>query len=78
MGKKLGIILIFLGMLLLLKNSPLGWRLEALLEPYRYEIKQYFWGITFIAAGLYLITEKIIRKVVLVLYLIYLLLYLVV
>ncbi|NJF24781.1 hypothetical protein [Thermococcus sp. Bubb.Bath] len=78
MGKKLGVILVLLGFLLLLKHSAPGMELKSLLEPYRYAIRQYFWGITFIAAGLYLITEKTLRKVVLALYIIYLLLYLVV
>jgi hypothetical protein len=78
MGRKLGILLIFIGLLLLLRHSYLGWKLEALLEPYRYEIKQYFWGITFIAAGLYMVTKRAVRKAILVLYTIYLILYLVV
>ncbi|ASJ02649.1 hypothetical protein A3L09_04930 [Thermococcus profundus] len=78
MGKRLGALLVLLGLLLLLRHSALGMELRNLLEPYRYEIKEYFWGITFIAAGLYMITERALRKAVLTLYIIYLLLYLVV
>jgi len=78
MGKKLGVLLILLGFLLLLRHSALGMEFRTLLEPYKHAIREYFWGVTFIATGLYLITKKALRKVVLTLYILYLLLYLVV
>ncbi|NJE04375.1 hypothetical protein [Thermococcus sp. MV11] len=71
-----GLILVFLGFLLLLKEFQpafLDW-----LRPYAPYIKDAFWGVTLIAFGLYLMTRRAARRVVLLLYLIYLLLYLVV
>ena len=71
-----GCLLVFLGIILLLREFQpafLGW-----LSPYEEYIKDAFWGVTLIAFGLYLMAKKAVRKVVLVLYLIYLLLYLVV
>lgn len=74
--RTLGLIFVFLGLLLLLKQfnpEPIAW-----LQPYAGAIKDAFWGVTLIALGLYMLTKKTARKVVLALYLIYLLLYLVV
>jgi len=74
--RTLGLIFVFLGLLLLLKQfNPefIVW-----LHPYAKPIKDAFWGVTLIALGLYILTKKTTRKVVLALYLIYLLLYLVV
>ncbi|ASJ13134.1 hypothetical protein [Thermococcus thioreducens] len=74
--KTLGWILVFLGVLLLLREFQpafLDW-----LRPYAPYIKDAFWGVTLIAFGLYLTLRKAAKKVVLILYLLYLLLYLVV
>ncbi|WP_258083777.1 hypothetical protein [Thermococcus thermotolerans] len=74
--KTLGWILVFLGVLLLLREFQpafLDW-----LRPYAPYIKDAFWGVTLIAFGLYLMLRKAAKKVVLILYLLYLLLYLVV
>ncbi|ASJ05189.1 MULTISPECIES: hypothetical protein [Thermococcus] len=71
-----GLILVFLGFLLLLKEFQptfLDW-----LRPYAPYIKDAFWGVTLIAFGLYMLTRRAARRLVLLLYLIYLLLYLVV
>ncbi|NJD98285.1 hypothetical protein E3E26_00485 [Thermococcus sp. LS1] len=74
--RTLGIIFVFLGLVLLLKQfNPafIAW-----LQPYAGAIKGAFWGVTLVAFGLYMLTKRTARRVVLVLYLIYLLLYLVV
>lgn len=71
-----GIILVFLGALLLIREfNPafLDW-----LRPYAPYIKDAFWGVTLIAFGLYLMAKGSVKRLVMVLYLIYLLLYLVV
>ncbi|WP_297535298.1 hypothetical protein [Thermococcus sp.] len=71
----IGLILIFLGAILLLQQFH-----PALLDVlYRYEepIRRAFWGVTLIAAGLYLSFRRL-RRVVLILYILYLLVYLVV
>nr|WP_206204461.1 hypothetical protein [Thermococcus sp. 21S7] len=63
-------------MLVLLREfhpAFLGW-----LHPYAPYIKDAFGGVTLIAIGLYFLTRKTARKLVLIAYLIYLLLYLVV
>jgi len=74
--RTLGIILVFLGALLLIREfNPefLDW-----LRPYAPYIKDAFWGVTLIAFGLYLMAKGSAKRLVMVLYLIYLLLYLVV
>ncbi|ANF22106.1 hypothetical protein [Thermococcus piezophilus] len=74
--RTLGIILIFLGIVLLVREfNPafISW-----IAPYAHQIKGAFWGVTLIAFGLYMLTRRTARKLVLIAYLIYLLLYLVV
>ncbi|ASA78287.1 hypothetical protein [Thermococcus sp. 5-4] len=74
--RTLGIILVFIGLLVLLREFDpafLGW-----LQPYAPYIKEAFGGVTLIAIGLYFLTRRTARKLVLIAYLIYLLLYLVV
>ncbi|WP_456367414.1 hypothetical protein [Thermococcus sp.] len=76
MGRTAGIILIFLGLLLLIREfepSLLVW-----LEPYRGIIKNSLAGITLLVAGAYLLTRRTLRKVIVFLYLLYLILYLLV
>lgn len=76
MGKTAGIVLIFLGLLLLMKEFRPAFLLW--IEPYRHLIKGSFGGITLVATGAYLLTKRALRKIILLLYLIYLILYLVV
>ena len=74
--RTLGWIFIFLGVLLLMREFQppfLDW-----LRPYTPYIKDAFWGVTLIAFGLYALTRRTARRLVLLLYLLYLLLYLVV
>ncbi|WP_232462901.1 hypothetical protein [Thermococcus sp. P6] len=76
MVRTIGWVLVLLGFLLLLREfhpSFLGW-----LSPYRSYIKNAFWGVTLVAFGAYLLARGTFRRVVKVLYLIYLILYLVV
>jgi len=73
--KNLGIVLIFLGILLLLQQFHPAFL--DFLYPYAPYIKGAFWGVTLISAGLYL-SVRSLRRLVLVLYLTYLLIYLVV
>jgi len=74
--RTLGIIFIFIGLVLLLKQfNP---EFIAWLRPYAGAIKNAFWGVTLIALGLYLMAKRTARKVVLALYLVYLIIYLVV
>ncbi|ASJ05937.1 hypothetical protein [Thermococcus pacificus] len=71
-----GVLLVFIGLLVLLKQFE-----PAFLEPlksYAPYIKDAFWGVTLIAFGFYIMLRKTARRVVLAIYLIYLLLYLVV
>jgi hypothetical protein len=72
----LGAFLVFLGLLLLLKEFQPAFLVQ--LEPYAHYIKDAFWGVTLIAFGLYMMLRRTARKAVLILYLLYLLLYLVV
>lgn len=74
--KWFGALLVFLGLLLLLRQFEPAF-LEPL-KPYAPYIKDAFWGVTLIAFGLYMMLRRTARRVVLALYLIYLLLYLVV
>ena len=71
----LGALLVFLGLLLLLRQFEPAF-LEPL-KPYAPYIKEAFWGVTLIAFGLYMMLRRTPRKAVLLLYLFYLLLYLV-
>ncbi|WP_010477826.1 hypothetical protein [Thermococcus zilligii] len=76
MGRTAGVVLILLGLLLLvreLRPDFLTW-----LEPYREAIRNSLGGVTLLAAGSYLLTKRTLRKVVVFLYIVYLLLYLVV
>ncbi|HDZ35753.1 MAG TPA: hypothetical protein ENH81_02410 [Thermococcus sp.] len=74
--RTLGLIFVFLGLVLLLREFNPAF--VAWLQPYEGAIRDAFWGVTLIAFGLYILTKRTARKVVLALYLIYLLLYLVV
>jgi len=71
-----GVVLILIGALMLVQQFQ-----PALIEPLRaYEpyIRDAFWGITLIAAGLYILAGKVLRRLVLLLYVLYLIVYLVV
>ncbi len=74
--RSLGIILVFIGFILLLKQFRpdfLVW-----LEPYAGYIKSAFWGVTLIALGLHILAKnKALKALILVLYLLYLAIYLV-
>ncbi|WP_456396107.1 hypothetical protein [Thermococcus sp.] len=75
--RKFGAVLVLLGLLILLKQLRPDFLLW--LEPYAGHIKAAFWGITLIALGLHiLIRDRMVKTLILVLYLIYLALYLVV
>lgn len=76
MGRTAGVILIFLGVLLLVREFRPAFLLW--LEPYRNVIRGSFGGVTLLAAGSYLLTRRTLRRVVVFLYLVYLMLYLVV
>ena len=74
--RTIGVVLVLIGVLLLFQQFQ-----PAFIEPlraYAPYIKDAFWGVTLIAFGLYLLTRKALRKLVLLLYIIYLIIYLVV
>ena len=71
-----GALLVLIGIAMLLLQFRLSF-----LEPLRVYapyIKGAFWGITFIAGGLYLLARGFWRRLVLFLYILYLVIYLVV
>lgn len=75
--RTLGAVLVFLGLLILLKQLRPDFLLW--LEPYAGYIKAAFWGVTLIALGLHILAKnRALKTLILVLYLIYLALYLVV
>ncbi|ASJ00914.1 hypothetical protein [Thermococcus gorgonarius] len=76
MGRTAGVILIFLGVLLLMKEFRPAFIIW--LEPYREVIRNSLGGVTLIAAGSYLLARGSIRRIIALLYVIYLALYLVV
>jgi hypothetical protein len=74
--RAIGAILVIVGVLLLLHQFN-----PSLLGPlmaYGPYIREAFWSVTLIAGGLYLLARGILRKLVIILYVTYLLLYLVV
>ncbi|WP_297438564.1 hypothetical protein [Thermococcus sp.] len=72
----LGSVMVFLGFLVLLKEFQPTF-LEPL-KPYAPYIKDAFWGVTLVAFGFYLMFRKTARRIVLALYILYLLIYLVI
>ena len=76
MGRTAGVILIFLGILLLLREFRPAFLLW--LGPYRDVIRDSFGGVTLLAAGSYLLARRTLRRAVVFLYRIYIMLYLVV
>jgi len=74
--RTLGLIFVFLGLLVLFQQFH-----PAFIGPlYQYApyIKRAFWGVTFTLLGLYMLTRGALRRLILAVYLIYLLIYLVV
>jgi len=74
--RTLGMIFVFLGLLLLFQQFH-----PAFLKPiyvYATYIKRAFWGVTLVFLGLYIMTRGAPKRLVLAIYLLYLLIYLVV
>lgn len=71
----IGLVLVIIGGVLLLRE--LNPSFLDLLRPWAPYIKNAFWGVTALSAGLYLLAKKPLRKLVIALYVVYLILYLV-